>query len=78
MSEVLCQVSTLQSVHIAGAQRMVVLIKVIIRVVNSIIIIIIIMALIRASALLGSFPTLKHWTWTLRVIHFNSMQRNTL
>lgn len=77
MSEVLCQVSTLQSVHIAGAQRMVVLIKVIIRVVNSIIIIII-MALIRASALLGSFPTLKHWTWTLRVIHFNSMQRNTL
>ena len=73
----LCQVSTLQSVHIAGAQRMVVLIKVIIRVVNSIIIIII-MALIRASALLGSFPTLKHWTWTLRVIHFNSMQRNTL
>ena len=77
MSEVLCQVSTLQSVHIAGAQRMVVLIKVIIRVVNSIIIIII-MALIRASALLGSFPTLKHWTWTLRVIHFNSMHRNTL
>lgn len=76
MSKVLCQVSTLQSVHIAGAQSMVVLIEVIITVVSSIIIIII--ALIGTPALLGSFPTLKHCTWTLDVIHFNSMQRNTL
>ena len=77
MSKVLCQVSTLQSVHIAGAQSMVVLIKVIITVVSSIIIIII-MPLIGTPALLGSFPTLKHCTWTLDVIHFNSMQHNTL
>ena len=74
MSKVLHHVSTSQSVHIAGAQRMVVLIKVIIRVVNSIISSSI-TALIRTLSLLGSFPTLKHWTWTLHVIHFNSMQR---